>query len=572
MIINLERVNFIIERISGDGRSRQTDSVPAENVLATITDYGLSLMDDADAAEARNSLGGTVVGQSFFTLPNPSAIRFPRINADNTVSALSAASFLSAIGGGGGGGGVTPDEGQNILIGGGGTGLVIDLITITGDDNIVIGGNSVERGAMTGSDLAGAALTYAEANILIGSSAGRFITNGGYNIVIGESAYTGNGFSNVAIGGFSMDAATTGNNNTAVGDTSLRNVTTGHDNVSVGQNSGGGCVTGEHNLFCGASSDTTKSDLVGSIAIGYGATVHNNYQCVIGETGSHGVILGFAGSTAPADADIETTQAFLYWDFSNSDVALKFKGKAADGTVASVSLWSHDAGQNVFIGGGGKSLVINAGAFTGCDNIVIGGGSVENSTETQFAGIAMTDAEANILIGASAGKDITTGSYNIAIGESALAGNGVDNICIGGFAMQSATTATSNTAVGDTSLGNITTGTHNNAYGYHAGGGCTVGTYNLFLGDNSTTSKGNLVGSIAIGHAATVHNDHQCVIGDVGAEAVVLGFAGVTAPADADIETTQAFFYWDFSGSDVVLKFKGKASDGTVVTKTVATV
>jgi hypothetical protein len=48
----------------------------------------------------RTSLGGTTIGQSMFTLTNPSAITFPQFNADNTVSTLSAASFRSAIGAG----------------------------------------------------------------------------------------------------------------------------------------------------------------------------------------------------------------------------------------------------------------------------------------------------------------------------------------------------------------------------------------------------------------------------------------------------------------------------------------
>jgi hypothetical protein len=52
------------------------------------------------AATGRNSLGGTTVGQNFFTLTNPSAITFPRINADNSVSALDAATFRTAIGAG----------------------------------------------------------------------------------------------------------------------------------------------------------------------------------------------------------------------------------------------------------------------------------------------------------------------------------------------------------------------------------------------------------------------------------------------------------------------------------------
>jgi hypothetical protein len=59
------------------------------------------------AATGRTSLGGTTVGQSMFTLTNPSAITFPRFNADNTVSALNAADFRTAIGAGAGGGSVT---------------------------------------------------------------------------------------------------------------------------------------------------------------------------------------------------------------------------------------------------------------------------------------------------------------------------------------------------------------------------------------------------------------------------------------------------------------------------------
>lgn len=48
----------------------------------------------------RTSLGGTTIGQSMFTLTNPSSITFPRFNSDNSISALNAASFRSAIGAG----------------------------------------------------------------------------------------------------------------------------------------------------------------------------------------------------------------------------------------------------------------------------------------------------------------------------------------------------------------------------------------------------------------------------------------------------------------------------------------
>ena len=80
------------------------------------------------AATGRTSLGATTVGGNFFTLPNPSAITFVRINADNTVSTLDAATFRTAIGAGTGSGTVTSVSGTagNITSTGGAT-PVIDL-------------------------------------------------------------------------------------------------------------------------------------------------------------------------------------------------------------------------------------------------------------------------------------------------------------------------------------------------------------------------------------------------------------------------------------------------------------
>jgi len=50
------------------------------------------------ASTGRTSLGGTTVGQNLFTLTNPSAVRFMRINADNTVSTRTAAEMATDIG------------------------------------------------------------------------------------------------------------------------------------------------------------------------------------------------------------------------------------------------------------------------------------------------------------------------------------------------------------------------------------------------------------------------------------------------------------------------------------------
>ncbi len=76
----------------------------------TLSSFTLTVAANASVSgsntgdQTLSSLGGTTIGQSMFTLTNPSAITFPRFNADNSVSALSASAFLSAIGGSSGGG------------------------------------------------------------------------------------------------------------------------------------------------------------------------------------------------------------------------------------------------------------------------------------------------------------------------------------------------------------------------------------------------------------------------------------------------------------------------------------
>jgi hypothetical protein len=50
------------------------------------------------AATGRTSLGGTTVGQSFFTLANPGAVTFPEISAGNVVSTKTAAQMQTDLG------------------------------------------------------------------------------------------------------------------------------------------------------------------------------------------------------------------------------------------------------------------------------------------------------------------------------------------------------------------------------------------------------------------------------------------------------------------------------------------
>lgn len=89
-----------------------------------------------DAAGARTNFGATTVGSNLFTLANPSAITFLRVNADNTVTALDAATFRTAIGAG-----TSSTVGTVTSVSGTGTVSGLSLSgTVTSSGNLTLGG------------------------------------------------------------------------------------------------------------------------------------------------------------------------------------------------------------------------------------------------------------------------------------------------------------------------------------------------------------------------------------------------------------------------------------------------
>jgi hypothetical protein len=94
---------------------------------------------------ARTALGATATGASFFTVTDPSAIRFPRVNADNSVSLLSDSDFKLAIGLFPGSGTVT-----SVGVSGGTTGLTVSNSPITISGTMTLGGTLATTNGGTG--------------------------------------------------------------------------------------------------------------------------------------------------------------------------------------------------------------------------------------------------------------------------------------------------------------------------------------------------------------------------------------------------------------------------------------
>lgn len=81
-------------RIRLAGEKGETGDVDANGALMILN----NLSDLNNTGTALTNLGGTTAGKAIFALANPSAITFIRINADNTITARSAANFRVDLG------------------------------------------------------------------------------------------------------------------------------------------------------------------------------------------------------------------------------------------------------------------------------------------------------------------------------------------------------------------------------------------------------------------------------------------------------------------------------------------
>jgi hypothetical protein len=167
------------------------------------------------------------------------------------------------------------------------------------------------------------------------------------------------------------------------------------------------------------------------------------------------------------------------------------------------SPWPDDlASGNIAIGD--NALATNAiGQFS---NVAIGSFTLASLTSGDYnigigqtAGQYTTSGQYNNFVGLYSGRQNTTGTYNTAFGYEALNDNQTSshNIAIGGLALTNATGGY-NTTVGGNALQSVTTGGENVALGFNPASSLTTGSYNVLLG-NYAGGGSDMAGCVYIG-------------------------------------------------------------------------
>ena len=292
----------------------------------------------------------------------------------------------------------------------------------SGDNNILIGKESGSKCLTSGQyntilGCRAGQCANPTCSIFMGNYAGRNI-NGNDNIFLGSNAGRGVGASgkdachNVAIGNGAGTCIDEGDRNVFIGNIAGSNTQSGGCNVFLGWCAGRTNTSGTHNIAIGDGTYADGANGFGSYNILFGKHAGNNIS-----SGSRNILLGCSAGCSITSA---TTNTLI--------------GGFAGGSVT-------DGDDNIIIGQNAGAC-LTTGCYnvifgdqagkanvTGNDNIALGryagygntsnGSTCHNISMGLWSGRCLsTGGDHNIQFGCFANRDVTTGSYNIAIGHS----------------------------------------------------------------------------------------------------------------------------------------------------------
>ena len=306
----------------------------------------------------------------------------------------------------------------------------------TDNFNVAIGYNSAT------------ALTTANGVTLIGSGAGRYMTNGTNNTCVGLraglSATTADNL--VILGAYAGEDLVTGDSNVFIGTASAQNKTGGNGNVAVGAFAGYNNGTGQKSVFLG-------------------------YQAGFNESGGNKLYIENSNSTNP----------LIYGEFNNDWVKINGNLSATEGFT------DNDNDTKIQVEESADEDIIRFD-LSGTERFSMNGPrlGVMNSGRSVFIGESAGAADDlsnndNSFVGYESGNANTTGNGNTALGtRSMLNNNGDNNTAVGLWALYSNSTGIRNAVLGS-QAGQSITGNRNTIIGALAGKDAT-GSHNIFLG------------------------------------------------------------------------------------------
>jgi len=359
----------------------------------------------------------------------------------------------------------------------------------SGNSNIAIGNYALD------------AATTGASNVAIGHNAGTALTTGNRNIAIGHNALEAEDAATdcIAIGYEALKTQNTdASNNVAIGHKAATALNGGTDSVYVGYKAGGvGAVAGSENVVIGKNAALNATDIATSVFVGAYA-------------GGLGVVTGANNTTIGYAAGYKLTSGASNV-LIGRDAGVNLTAGAENVAIGHGALDAADTGtartSNVAIGVhalGGQATNVTYCVAVGHSALKIQNADVKNTAIGGLAGDAITNGESNTLVGYMAGSGVSGGDFNTAVGHNAYAaGTGSENVCIGGNAGDAAMTGSYNTCVGTSSGTALLGGDGNVCFGKAAGAAMTTGDYNIAIGYEAADGiSGNADFNIAIGKGA----------------------------------------------------------------------
>lgn len=161
----------------------------------------------------------------------------------------------------------------------------------------------------------------------------------------------------------------------------------------------------------------------------------------------------------------------------------------------------------------------------------------------------------NLFVGKFSGNIATSGFNNVAFGNNTFQNltSGANNVALGYQVMPVLGSGSQNIAIGTNALSSLNIGNNNTALGFQAGNVITNGTNNLFLGYRANANLATLTNASAIGALARVDASNSMVLGSVN------GINGATASTKVGIGNTSPSAILDIVNTSTV-------SEGLLVT------